>query len=46
MIKKTKRGYEVISHRTRKCLGIYRTKKEAEKRLKQIQRFKYIKKKK
>lgn len=36
MIKKTKIGYEVVSHKTGKCLGKYKTKKEAEERLKQI----------
>lgn len=39
MIKKTKKGYEVISHRTGKCLGIYKTKKEANSRLNKLRRW-------
>lgn len=39
MIKKTTKGYEIISHKTGKCLGRYKTKKEAETRLKQLRRF-------
>ena len=39
MIRKTKGGYKVLSHKTGKCLGTYKTKKEAENRLKQIKGF-------
>lgn len=39
MIKKTKNGYEIISHTTGKCLGRYKTKKEAAERLRQIKYF-------
>lgn len=40
-----KRGglYEVRSHRTGRCFGRYKSRKEAERRLRQIQRFKHIK---
>jgi len=40
MIRKVKEGWRVISHRTGKNLGTYKTKKEAQKRLRQIQAFK------
>jgi hypothetical protein len=39
MIKKTKSGYEVVSHTTGRNLGKYKTKKEAEERLRQIKYF-------
>lgn len=39
MIRKVKGGFRVISHRTGKNLGTYKTKKAAEKRLKQLKRF-------
>jgi hypothetical protein len=39
MIRKTKRGWEVLSHRTGKSLGIYPTKPLAKKRLEQLKRF-------
>jgi hypothetical protein len=39
MIVKTKRGYEVISHKTGRSLGIYKNKPLAEKRLKQVKFF-------
>jgi hypothetical protein len=39
MIIKTKNGYKVISHRTGRSMGEYRTKREAEIRLKQLKRF-------
>lgn len=39
MIRKTKGGYNVKSHRTGKSLGKYKTKKAAEKRLKQLARY-------
>lgn len=37
MIRKVKGGWRVVSHRIGKNLGTYKTKEEAEKRLKQIQ---------
>lgn len=40
MIRKTKDGYKVVSHQTGKSFGTYPTKAGAEKRLKQIKRFK------
>ena len=40
MIKKEGKYWVVRSHRTRKSLGKYRTKKAAQKRLNQIIRFK------
>ncbi|MGC9309723.1 MAG: hypothetical protein ACP5D2_03460 [Candidatus Nanoarchaeia archaeon] len=39
MIKKTSRGYEVKA-KTGRTMGIYKTKAEAESRLKQIEMFK------
>lgn len=40
MIKKLRNGkYDVISHITGRSFGIYTTKKQAEKRLKQIKYF-------
>lgn len=39
MIKKTKKGYEVVSH-TGKVLGRETTKSEAEKRLREVEYFK------
>jgi hypothetical protein len=39
MIKKTKKGWKVISHTTGRSFGIYKTKKLALKRLKQIKYF-------
>lgn len=39
MIKKTSRGWEVIAHRSGRCLGIYKTRQQAESRLKQIKMF-------
>ena len=43
MIRKTKSGYTVYSENGKK-LGTYKTKKEAEKRLQQIEYFKHKKK--
>jgi len=40
MIRKVKSGYKVVSHKTGKSFGTYKTKKQAQKRLKQIKRFK------
>lgn len=40
MIKKTSRGFEVISHKAHRCMGIYPTKAKAEARLKQIEETK------
>jgi len=44
MIKKTKQGYEVLA-KTGRCMGKYKTKSEAEARLKQIEMFKAMAKK-
>lgn len=41
MIKKVKAGYRVVSHKG-KNLGTYKTKKEAETRLKQVEMFKHM----
>lgn len=46
MIKKIKGKYVVLSETTGRSFGAYATKEEAEKRLKQIEFFKYLKKKK
>ena len=44
MIKKVKSGYKVVSEKTGKNLGgPYKTKAEAEKRLRQVQYFKHNK---
>ncbi len=43
MIKKIKGKYVVLSETTGRVFGRYRTKKEAEKRLKQIEFFKRLK---
>lgn len=44
MIRKTKKGYEVKSEKTGKNLGgPYKTKKDAEKRLRQVEYFKHNK---
>ena len=41
MIKKVKQGYKVLSEKSKKNLGgPYKTKKEAEKRLRQVEFFK------
>ena len=40
MIKKSAKGYTVVSHQTGKSFGSYPTKKAARKRLRQIKRFK------
>jgi hypothetical protein len=39
MIRKTKLGYEVVSHKTGKLLGIYTNEREARDRLEQIKLF-------
>lgn len=39
-IVKTKRGYEVISHKAHRCMGIYKSKSEAQARIEQIERQK------
>lgn len=39
MIIKTRKGYKVLSHKTLRNFGVYKTKKEAMKRLKQIKFF-------
>jgi len=43
MIKKIKGKYVVLSETTGRKFGTYKTKKEAEKRLKQIEFFKHLK---
>ena len=43
MIKKIKGKYVVLSETTSRKFGTYKTKKEAEKRLKQIEFFKHLK---
>jgi len=43
MIKKIKGKYVVMSERTGRKFGTYDTKKEAEKRLRQIEFFKHLK---
>jgi hypothetical protein len=40
MIKKVKQGYKVLSEKGKNLGGPYRTKAEAEKRLKQVEYFK------
>lgn len=39
MIIKTKLGYKVVSHKTKRSFGIYKDKKLAEARLRQIKYF-------
>ena len=39
MIKKIGNKWRVVSHTTRRNMGTYKTKKEAEKRLRQIKMF-------
>jgi len=46
MIRKIKNQYVVLSEKTGRSFGKYKTKKEAEKRLKQIEFFKHVKAKK
>ena len=46
MIKKIKSKYVVLSEKTGRRFGTYKTKKEAVKRLKQIEFFKHLKSKK
>ncbi len=46
MIQKIKGEYVVLSEKTGRVFGRYKTKEEAEKRLKQIEFFKYLKQKK
>jgi len=45
MIKKIGNKYAVLSETTGRRFGTYKTKKEAEKRLRQIEFFKHLKKK-
>lgn len=44
MIKKTKKGYRVVGHKSSKNFGTYKTKEEAERRLEQIKKFRHVKK--
>ena len=39
MIRKVKEGWRVVSHRTGKNLGTYKTKKAAQERLRQVKYF-------
>jgi hypothetical protein len=41
MIKKIAKGYKVLSEKSKNLGGPYKTKKEAEKRLKQVEYFKH-----
>jgi len=41
MIIKIKEGFRVVSEKTKRNLGTYKTKKEAEKRLRQVEFFKH-----
>jgi hypothetical protein len=41
MIKRVKEGYKVTSEKGKNLGGPYKTKKEAEKRLRQVEFFKY-----
>ena len=40
-IRKVKSGYRIVSHKTGRNLGTYKTKSAAKRRLKQIVYFKY-----
>jgi hypothetical protein len=42
MIRKDKTGWTVVSHKTGKSLGHYKTEKEVKKRLAQILYFKHL----
>ena len=42
MITKLKGGYRVVGHRTGANLGTYRTRAQAEARLRQVKRFKVM----
>ena len=46
MIRKVKGGWKVVSHITGRSFGTYKTKKAAEKRLRQIKMFGQLKKRK
>lgn len=43
MIVKVKEGWRVVSEKTRRNLGAYKTKEEARKRLRQVEYFKHLK---
>lgn len=45
MIVKVKEGYRVVSEKTRRNLGTYKTMGEAKKRLRQVEYFKHLKSK-
>jgi len=45
MIKKVKEGYRVVSEKTERNMGTYKTLAEAKKRLQQVEFFKHKKKK-
>lgn len=42
MIIKTRKGYKVVSEKTHRSFGTYKTKQEAKERLKQVEFFKYL----
>lgn len=42
MIKKVKSGYRVISHTTGRNMGTYKTKAQAQRRLRQVEYFKRL----
>jgi len=43
MIKKTKKGYKVVSHKGKNLGGPYKSKTQAKKRLRQVEYFKHKK---
>ncbi len=44
MIVKVKEGYRVVSEKTKRNMGTYKTMEEAKKRLRQVEYFKHLKK--
>jgi hypothetical protein len=44
MIKKVKEEYQVVSEKSGRNMGTYKTKEEAIKRLRQVEYFKHVKK--
>lgn len=43
MIRKTAKGFKVVSHKGKNLGGPYKTKKQADKRLRQVEYFKHAK---
>jgi hypothetical protein len=43
MIRKTNKGWKVLSHRTGRCMGIYPSRKKAIMRLRQVKYFGRVK---